>query len=110
MNKRLQKLKAEHNEWLWLMGVHPDQLKQKKSSTIKTYIPTKISNDSYLPKLSNQIGNGFKTGVMVNLYKETPEVQKQILDKAKRVAPAYNKGGLQYITDNCDLTTLGRKV
>lgn len=30
--------------------------------------------------------------------------------KATRVAPAYNKGGYQYISDETDLTTLGKKV
>ena len=30
--------------------------------------------------------------------------------RKKRVAPAYNKGGYQYISDDTDLTTMGRKV
>lgn len=36
--------------------------------------------------------------------------QKEIEKKKKRVAPLFNKGGLQYISDDTDLTTLGRKV
>lgn len=36
--------------------------------------------------------------------------QQEIARKKKRIAPLYNKGGLQYITDDMDLTTLGRKV
>jgi hypothetical protein len=36
--------------------------------------------------------------------------QVEIERKKKRIAPLYNKGGLQYITDDMDLTTLGRKV
>lgn len=36
--------------------------------------------------------------------------QIEIERKKKRIAPLYNKGGLQYITDDMDLTTLGRKV
>ena len=36
--------------------------------------------------------------------------QVEIEKKKKRVAPLFNKGGLQYIGDSEDLTTLGRKV
>lgn len=36
--------------------------------------------------------------------------QQEIERKKQRVAPLYNKGGLQFITDDTDLTTLGRKV
>lgn len=36
--------------------------------------------------------------------------QEEIERKKKRVAPLWNKGGLQYITDDTDITTLGRKV
>lgn len=38
------------------------------------------------------------------------KAQEEIERKKLRVAPLYNKGGLQYITDDMDLTTLGRKV
>ena len=39
----------------------------------------------------------------------TPEIQKQIIHWANRVAPLYNKGGLQVITDGTDVTTIGSK-
>lgn len=45
----------------------------------------------------------------MNLRKESPEVQAAILDKAKRIAPAYNKGAYQYIDGGTDLSDLGRK-
>lgn len=38
------------------------------------------------------------------------KAQEEIKRKKQRVAPLFNKGGLQYITDDMDLTTLGRKV
>ena len=41
---------------------------------------------------------------------ETAETIKEIERKKTRVAPAYNKGATQYITDGADPTTLGRKV
>lgn len=36
--------------------------------------------------------------------------QEEIERKKKRVAPLWNKGGLQYITDDTDIITLGRKL
>ena len=36
--------------------------------------------------------------------------QEEIARKRLRVAPLYNKGGLQYVSDDTDLTTIGRKV
>lgn len=38
------------------------------------------------------------------------EAQKLILERNKRVAPAFNKGGYQLITDVNDFRTAGRKV
>lgn len=35
---------------------------------------------------------------------------KQAVKKSKRISPLYNKGGLQFITDGEDLTTIGKKV
>lgn len=53
--------------------------------------------------------------------KQTPRLQGDMLEREKvaqqeterkkqRVAPLYNKGPIQFITDDTDLTTLGRKV
>jgi hypothetical protein len=36
--------------------------------------------------------------------------QEEIERKKKRTAPLYNKGGYQYISDDTDLTTVGRKI
>jgi len=36
--------------------------------------------------------------------------QKAIAEKRSRVAPAFNKGGLQYISNPDDFKTMGRKV
>ena len=49
-----------------------------------------------------------KRGVMSNLHKENEETRKAILDKAKRVMPLYNKGGLQVLTDSDDLKALNK--
>lgn len=41
---------------------------------------------------------------------ESAATVKAIEEKAKRVAPAYNKGAVQYITDETDAKYLGRKI
>jgi len=41
---------------------------------------------------------------------ESAATVKAIEDKAKRLAPAFNKGAVQYITDETDAKYLGRKV
>jgi hypothetical protein len=46
----------------------------------------------------------------VMLARESPEVQQQIIAKSKRLAPQFNKGAVQYITEEQDLTVLGRKI
>ncbi len=34
----------------------------------------------------------------------------EAVKKSKRIAPLFNKGAYQYITDDEDLTTIGKKV
>ena len=41
---------------------------------------------------------------------ESAATVKAIEDKAKRIAPAFNKGAVQYITDGTDAKHLGRKL
>ena len=45
----------------------------------------------------------------VNLAREAPEVRDAIIAKSKRLAPAYNKGAVQYVSDDTDPKTIGRK-
>ena len=91
-------------------GLTPNQVKLKKEFVGNVRINIKPDLTTRNPyQLSNSVGNGFKKGIMENLHKEAPEVQKEILDKAKRTAPAYSKGAYQYITPGADLTDIGKK-
>lgn len=47
--------------------------------------------------------------LMTNLHKEPEHVRKEILAKASRVMPLFNKGGLQYATPGTDMTQVGSK-
>jgi hypothetical protein len=74
---------------------------QHRSSQV--VIPSHTTTTPFVPA---------RTSVMdpANLAREAPEVQEAIVAKSMRLAPAYNKGAVQYITDGEDLTTLGRKI
>jgi hypothetical protein len=94
--------KIDHNKWLEKQGLLPAQISSKKK-TFKSVVsfPDLKTAENY--PLGNRInGNGFKTDIMSKLHNETPEVQKAILDKAARTAPAFNKGALQYSSPESD--------
>ena len=67
-----------------------------------------------LPPLSNAVGNGFKRSVDDYKWKrdreESAATIAEIERKKTRVAPAYNKGAIQYLTDGTDPATIGRKI
>jgi hypothetical protein len=101
------KADAEHTAWLKARGldratVQAKIAKEKPRAEMPTYEYKKV-------QYSNVVGSGTQSGVMANLHKEAPHVQKAILDKASRVMPLFNKGGLQYCTPDTDLKTVGTK-
>jgi len=109
-SKRLAEATDKHNAWLAQQGLTPNQIQLKKAfvGNVRSNIePNTTTCNPY--QLSNSVGNGFKKGIMENLHKEKPEVQKEIMAKAARTAPAYSKGAYQYITPGADLTDVGRK-
>jgi len=105
-----------HDKWLRKNNLHPDQLKKRKKALDANSWRSEYAESLRVDR-SNYVSGGMEgssdscavRGVMANLHKETPEVQKAILDKAKRTAPAFSKGGYQYITDASDIADLGKK-
>ena len=109
-SKRLAESEAKHNAWLAKQGLTPNQIQLKKAFVGNVRVNTKpdlTTNNPY--QLSNSVGNGYKKGIMENLHKERPEVQKEIMVKASRCMPLFNKGGLQYATPGEDMTQVGSK-
>ena len=111
-SKRLAESEAKHNAWLAKQGLTPNQLKLKKEfvGNVRESV-TDYNLDCNTIKLSNNlyVTGGFKKGIMENLHKEAPEVQREIMAKAARTAPAYSKGAYQYITPGADLSDVGKK-
>jgi hypothetical protein len=59
-------------------------------------------------KLSNTVVDGGRVhGIMANLHKESAATRAAILEKASRAVPLYNKGGLQLMSKNEDMTRIG---
>ena len=115
MNKRLERVKLEHDAWLRKNNVAPDQIKARKRA--RTKVARKIDNQyaSYyagdtIEKLyvkGTDIGNN--KGIIANIYKESSAVQAEIKRKAQCIAPLFSKGGLQYISSIEQAKHIGRK-
>jgi hypothetical protein len=109
--------RSEHDAWLEKMGVTTKQIKAKK--TKNTSWKSQYAESLKVDRSSEQYDSAGMSGsksscanrsIMANLHKEPEHVREAILAKAKRVGPLWNKGGLMFITDDQDLTTLGKKV
>ena len=100
----------QHEDWLRKQGLLPEQIEKRMGATKPDYAfpDLKVQNST---ALSNNLAvkGGFRHGIMDNLQNETPEVQEEILAKAKRIAPGWNKGGYIFITDDTNLSDLGKK-
>lgn len=109
-SQKLAKATAEHDKWLRDRGLHPEQrsLQHAHKGRFRHEIPDYDCGDSP-HQLSNRVGNGLVRGMMANLHKESPQVQREIMEKASRCLPLYNKGGYQYATPDTDMTMVGSK-
>jgi hypothetical protein len=111
-SKSKTKLISDHDRWLLSKGLHPDQIKMKKGvdkNWKKEYTENmKIDRAGYVSSgLSGSKSSCAKRDIMTNLHKEPKHVQEAILEKASRVMPLYNKGGLQLLSPKDDLTKIG---
>jgi hypothetical protein len=103
LNAKQLRAKAEHEAWLRRNNVHPDQL--TKAKQYRAPLPSYKVDDV---KLSNTVVDGGRVGgIMANLHKESAATKAAILEKASRAVPLYNKGGLQLLSKNEDMTKIG---
>lgn len=93
--------KAAHDKWLKKNGCHPSQLKKKKKQSNK--VDDFGVAKSYYGNQSNTINNGVSVLPVRSIFEdirtgnETPETIEAIKEKASRVGPAFNKGGMQLL-------------
>ena len=111
-SKKAAEAEAKHNAWLAKQGLTPNQIQLKKAfvGNVRESV-TDYNLDCNTIKLSNNlyVTGGFKKDIITNMHKESPEVQKEIMIKASRCMPLFNKGGLQYATPGEDMTQVGTK-
>ena len=107
----LKKSKAEHEAFLRSMGVHPEQLKNKKPSRSISNKPSRYTGDGIVTSDTIMPGGQAK-GIMANLHREAPHVQRAILEKASQCTTLYNKGahGLPVKSDGNILGSRSRRL
>lgn len=110
-NKKLQEAKTAHEAWLRSQGIHPDQLKAKKSSKSISNKPSRYLGDG-LKTSDTIVDAGRAKGIMANLHNEPKHVQNAILEKASRCTTLYNKGahGLPVASDGNCLGSQSRRL
>lgn len=105
--KKRDELKREKEKLFKRLGIP-----QKIKSTYKVPFPN-YKVDSYHETSDNIDGGCYKKDSLAYKWKtgceETVETIIEIENKKKRIAPLFNKGGLQYITPENDAKTIGRK-
>jgi hypothetical protein len=74
----------------------------RPGSDVALNLPSHVTTKQFLPSRNSVMD-------AAQLAKEAPEVRDAIIAKSKRLAPAYSKGAVQYVTDDADVQSLGRK-
>jgi hypothetical protein len=113
--KTLSEARLKHNKFLESMGI-PLKINRKLIDRSYTMEGSYLANYVRSPDVCSNtiVSGGYKR--TVDDYKwrrdrgETSETIKAIEHKKTRIAPLYNKGSTQYITDAEDPQTLGKKV
>jgi len=107
------KADIDHQKWLEQRGLSPKQLKNKikpdKSWKQEYSTSLKVERKYESVEISGTKDSCAKKDIMTKLHNEPEHVRKEILAKASRVMPIYNKGGLQYVTPETDIKTVGTK-
>jgi len=104
--------RAEHEAWV--LSMTGGRKADKKVLDFKW--KQRYTNDMMVDRsgyvsagMSGSASSCTDRSLMSNLHKEPEHVRKEILAKASRVMPLFNKGGLQYATPETDMTQVGSK-
>jgi hypothetical protein len=102
VSKRLADALDHHRQWLRRRGVRPPSRRDRErwaeeyAATLDTgRLPDRYSTEP----LAGGADATADRSLMARLHKEPPHVRAEILRKAAMVAPAFNKGALQYVPD-----------
>ena len=106
-SKKLEAIRREHQKFLASVGYTG---RARLCATNPKLVVQSAPEPSSTRSLQEMVAPCPKRDIWERTRNESPEVREEILRKATRTAPIWNKGGLMYITDDQDLTTLGKKV
>jgi hypothetical protein len=106
-SKRLEAIRLEHQKFLASVG-YKGTSRLVREKPVALVAPTAPSIPS--SSLRDMVAPCPKRDIFERTRNESDEVKAAIRAKAARTAPLWNKGGTMYITDDSDLTTLGKKV
>lgn len=108
-SKKLIAAREAHEKWLTKNGVSREQLVAKR-------VKVKISSfPDYSVKENLPLSNKFdktpgKNTMMEKRFREAPSVRAEIEKKAQRLAPAYSKGAVQFLSDGDNPHYIGKKI
>ena len=111
-NKRQALARAEHEAWVQSMtgGRKADKKVLDFKWKSRYTSDMMVDRSGYVSAgMSGSASSCVDRSLMSNLHKEPEHVRKEILAKASRVMPLFNKGGLQYATPETDMTQVGSK-
>lgn len=118
-----KKEKQEYKEWL---EKHKTKISKESIERLNKIRLQKSINDPRIREISSNVSQTPFLSRLEALHPETakatqkyddPEMvqrealaQREIALKRQRTAPLFNKGGYQFISDEMDLKTIGKKV
>lgn len=116
MKKSREQLLREHEKYI--KRFFKRNYKERNTKR-KSYLYNIFKTETFTRKVSPTsdiipTGGGFKKSLDDYKWKrgivESKETIEAIEHKKKQIQPLYNKGGLQYITPDIDLTKMGKKI
>jgi len=107
------RLNSERAEYFKSLGVKKVKHVDRSYNFDGSFLSIDIQSNT-IPLSNAIVSGGYKRSVDDYKWKrdreESAETIKEIERKKTKIAPAFNKGAVQYITDDTDPTHLGRKL
>jgi hypothetical protein len=105
VSRRLADALEHHRRWLRRRGVRPpgrrdrERWAEEYAETLRTgLLPERFRQEP----LAGGADACADRSLMARLHREPEHVRKEVMRKASMVAPAFNKGALQYAPDNLE--------
>lgn len=108
-NAKQRELSANWSHILEKYDVNPNVKKSKSNKSLNVNYSHRSSNRK-INSISHGIGDCSPSGIMKDYHRLSDDDKQIVHDVGSRVAPAYNKGAIQYISPGIDPANLGKKI